>query len=272
MKSKSVVVYEFRQLLRFNYAENTIESYCYYIFQFLDFSNNSPLRVTNKDILNYNISLVQIGVSDSTRNIAISGIKLFFTKYLKKKIDQDVVIRPSFKKKVVRHINHDFLIYKLNKIENTKAELMLKLGYGCGLRSNEVLSLKRKDINLKEKFIIVNGKGSRERKLPISDSVINLIIKYGLQYRPVEYLFNGQITKGIVKPQYSSSSLLALVKKNIGNYRFHDLRHSYAMFLYNNGTPLEQLRKLLGHKKTETTEIYAYANENMLLKISSPVK
>lgn len=270
MKSKSVVLKEFKQLLSLNYAEKTIESYCYYVGQFLEFSNNAPLRVTNKDILDYNISLVKIGVSDSTRNTAISGVKLYYKKYLKKKIDTDVVIRPSFKKKVVRHINHQFLIDKINSTKNIKAKLLLTFGYGCGLRSNEVLSLKRKDVNLKEKFIIVNGKGSRQRKLPISNNIVNLLLEYGYKYRPIEYLFNGQTTKGIPKLQYSSSSLLKLVKNNIGNYRFHDLRHSYAMFLYKNGTQIQEISKLLGHKKTETTEIYAYATENMLLNVKAP--
>ena len=73
------------------------------------------------------------------------------------------------------------------------------------------------------------------------------------------------------KLQYSSESILSLVKQNIGNYRFHDLRHSFGMRLYNQGTPLEQIRKLMGHKKTETTEIYAYASENMMMEIDMPL-
>lgn len=271
MKTKSVVLAEFKQLMILKYSQNTVDGYASFVNQFLDYSDNVPLRVNNQDFLNYNISLVQIGVSDSTRNVAINAVKLFFSLYLKKEVLENIAIRPKISKKVVRHIEHNLLISKINNTINLKARLILSFGYGCGLRSNEVLSLKRKDINLKEKFIIVNGKGARQRKLPISDDVIKLIIDYGLEYRPRVYLFNGRTNKREFKPQYSSGSILALVKQNIGNHRFHDLRHSFGMRLYSQGIPLEQIRKLMGHKKTETTEIYAYASDNMLLKIEMPV-
>jgi len=163
------------------------------------------------------------------------------------------------------------LVSKITNTENLKARLILSFGYACGLRSNEVINLKRSDISLTEKFIIVNGKGSRQRKLPISNNLIDLITEYGMQYRPKTYLFNGRTNKREFKFQYSAGSILALVKQNIGNHRFHDLRHSFAMRLYSQGVPLEQLRKLLGHKKTETTEVYAYASQNMLLKIEPPL-
>ena len=271
MKTKGEVLSRFKHLLGLKYSVNTVDGYCGYVSQFLEFSKKPPLRVTNDDFLNYNISLVQIGVSDSTRNVAINAVKLYFRLYLKKEIKNNIAIRPKLKKNVIRHINHDLLIDKINATKNLKARLILSFGYGCGLRSNEVLSLKRTDINLKERFIIVNGKGSRQRKLPISDTIIDLIIAYGRQYRPKTYLFNGRTNKNEFKLQYSSGSILALVKKNIGNHRFHDLRHSFGMRLYSQGVPLEQIRKLMGHKKTETTEIYAYASENMLMSVVTPV-
>lgn len=271
MKTKSVVITEFKQLLRLKYSKNTVDGYAYFVNQFLDYSDNSPLRVTNQDFLNYNISLVQIGVADSTRNVAINAVKLFFSLYLKKVIEDNIAIRPKIGKKIVRHIEHDLLINKINNSKNSKARLILSLGYGCGLRSNEVLSLKRTDINLIDKYIIVNGKGARQRKLPISQNMVDLIISYGQEYRPKTYLFNGRTNQREFKLQYSSGSILALVKQNIGNHRFHDLRHSFGMRLYNKGIPLEQIRKLMGHKKTETTEIYAYASENMMMKIEMPI-
>jgi integrase/recombinase XerD len=271
MKSKSVVLKEFKQLMSLKYRPTTIGNYMYYVNQFLIFSNNTPLRVTNEDFLNYNITLVKTGVADATRNVAINAVKLYFSLYLNKIIKQNIAIRPKLKKRVVKHIDHDFLIEKINTTKNLKAKLILSLGYSNGLRSSEIINLKRSDINLKEKHIIVNGKGAKQRKLPISDTIINLIINYGTQYRPKVYLFNGRTNKGSFKLQYSSGSILALVKQNIGNYKFHALRHSFAMYLYKQGTPLEQIRTLLGHKKTETTEIYAYAEENMILSVNTPI-
>lgn len=270
MNNKTAIIEKYKHLLSLKYSKRTIESYSNYVDEFLGFSKNAPLRITNEDFINYNISLVRMKVADSTRNVAISGVKLYFKLILKKTIKENIAIRPKDKKRVVRHIEHFTLLDKIANTQNLKARLILTLGYGCGLRSDEVRNLKRTDVNLKEKFIIVNGKGSRQRKLPISNNVIDLILEYGFKYKPKEYLFNGQVIKGVLKPQYSAQSILALVKKNVGNHRFHDLRHSFGIRLYSQGVPLEQIRQLMGHKKTETTEIYAYASENMLLSVEMP--
>jgi len=271
MNNKTAIIEKYKHLLSLKYSRRTIESYSNYVDDFLKFSKNAPLRITNEDFLNYNISLVKMKVADSTRNVAISGVKLYFKFILSKKIKENIAIRPKDKKKVVRHIEHFTLMEKISNTKNLKARLILTLGYGCGLRSDEVRSLKRADVNLKEKFIIVNGKGSRQRKMPISNNIIDLILEYGFKYKPKDYFFNGQVVKGIAKPQYSAQSILSLVKKNIGDHRFHDLRHSFGMKLYSQGIPLEQIRKLMGHKKTETTEVYAYASENMLLSVEMPI-
>lgn len=117
MNTKSVVLKEFKQLLSLKYSKNTIDNYVYYIGQFLEYSDNAPLRVTNDDFLNYNIFLVKIEVSDSTRNVAINAVKLYFSLYLKKEIKDNIAIRPKNSVRIVKHIEHDFLI---NKINNTK--------------------------------------------------------------------------------------------------------------------------------------------------------
>ena len=103
MKTKSVVLKEFIQLMALNKSKNTINNYCYYVSDFLDFSDNVPERVTNEDFLNYNIHLVKIGVSDSTRNVAINAVKLFFSLYLKKKVKQ-LPRNPSKAQQNVREI------------------------------------------------------------------------------------------------------------------------------------------------------------------------
>lgn len=193
MKSKSVVLKEFKQLMSLKYSKNTIENYSYYIEQFLDFSTNTALRVTNNDFLKYNIYLVKINVADATRNVAINAIKLYFSLYLKKEIKTNIAIRPSFKNKVVRQIDHNFLLDKIDNTKNLKSKLIFTFGYGSGLRSNEIIELKRVDLNLKEKFITVNGKGSKQRNLPISDNTVNLILEYGFKYRPVNYIIKRTI-------------------------------------------------------------------------------
>lgn len=272
MKSKSVVLNEFKQLLGLKYAENSVDSYVNYVSDFLDFSSHAPLRVTNDDFLNFNIYLSQSDISDSTRNVAISGVKHYFKLYLKKRLDKNVTIRPKKKKKVLRQIDHKFLMQKIDITKNLKAKIILMLGYGCGLRTNEVINLKLDDIDIEQRFIVINGKGSKQRTLPLSDRLIFFLISYVEYYKPIKYLINGKTIKNKFSYQYSASSILKIVKHNIGNYRFHDLRHSFGMLLYQKKLSLERIAKLLGHSDTKTTEIYAYSTDNMMLETKLPLE
>ncbi|MGE5944106.1 MAG: tyrosine-type recombinase/integrase [Flavobacteriales bacterium] len=270
-KKLSVVLEEFKQLLDAKYSGVTPDNYLSQVKMFLMFADNVPLRVNNEDILNYNLHLVKKKVSDSSRNVAINAIKAYFQLYLRKTVKEFSSIRPKKKKIIPRQIPHDILISKIKNTINTKARMILTLGYACGLRSSEVLDLKLCDIDIEEGFIIVFGKGSKERKLPIYQNTINLLISYVEEYNPITYLFNGRANNGDFKFQYSNGSILQLVKQNIGDYRYHDLRHSFAMKLYQNGTPLDKISKLLGHSNQKTTEIYAYATDNILLEIETPM-
>lgn len=270
-KTSSVVLSEFEQLLKAKYSGTTPVNYLSHVKRFLEFTDNVPLRVNNEDLLNYNIHMVKSNVSDSYRNVAINAIKSYFDLYLKIKVKKIASIRPKKVKKLPRQIPHKLLVEKISNIKNTKAKLILSLGYACGLRSAEVINLKLDDIDIEEGFIIVYGKGSKERIVPISLNIISLMISYYEEYTPVEHLFNGRTNKREFKLKYSKGSILNLVKQNIGDYKFHDLRHSFSMRLYQKGTPIEKIQKLLGHKHLKTTQIYVDATQNMLLDIAMPM-
>jgi site-specific recombinase XerD len=270
MKNQSVVLKQFNQLLQLKYSGTTPLNYTSHVKRFLSFTDNAPMRVTNEDYLNYNVHMVKSNVSDSYRNVAINAINAYFKYYLHKKIKDFASIRPKKQNHIPRQIDHDLLTEKINNTINTKARLILTLGY-CGLRSAEVINLKMKDVDIENNYVIVKGKGNKERPIPISFDTTSLMISYVDEYNPKQYLFNGRTNKREFKIQYSKGSILQLVKKNIGNYRFHDLRHSFAMRLLQNGVPLNHIQKLLGHEHLKTTQIYATATQNMLLGVAMPV-
>lgn len=107
------------------------------------------------------------------------------------------------------------------------------------------------------------AKGKKDRIVPLTKKVLDVLRIYFKEYNPKEYLFNGQFSL-----QYSDRSCNQLVKKYIGKqYHMHTLRHSAATGLYEKGTDLKLIGDLLGHKSRKTTEIYTHTSVKSLQKL-----
>jgi site-specific recombinase XerD len=114
---------------------------------------------------------------------------------------------------------------------------------------------------------IKNAKGRKDRIVPLSPNVLNLLRDYFIQYKPKEYLFNGQNSK-----QYSIGSCQAIYKKYIDTTgHIHTLRHSCFTNLLENGTDLRVIQKIAGHSNVKTTEIYTHVSTQVLSKVSLPI-
>ncbi len=150
---------------------------------------------------------------------------------------------------------------------------MLSLIYACGLRRGELLSLKLTDIDRDRKVLWVRGgKGAKDRMIPISEKVLEMLREYYRGYRPKEWLFEGEK----VGERYGERSLQLLFKRAAKKAAIqeqatlHWLRHSYATHLLEAGTDLRYIQELLGHKSSRTTEIYTHVSTRSLQQIRSP--
>ena len=196
-------------------------------------------------------------------------IHCFLYKYgLDKKYDKVSFKRPKSEKKLPKVVDGDFIINQLSKIENIKHKAILTLTFSVGLRVSEIVSIKIEDIDSKRMLIhIKNAKGRKDRIVPLSPNVLNLLREYFIQYKPKEYLFNGQFTN-----KYSIGSCQQLYKKYIDpSGHIHTLRHSFATNLLENGTDLRLIQKILGHSNVKTTEIYTHVSNQILSKVNLPV-
>ena len=121
-------------------------------------------------------------------------------------------------------------------------------------------------------MIIRNAKGRKDRIVPISDKLIEILRDYYLRYKPEVWLFEGQK----IGEQYSGSSLQEVLKSALMNSKIkkpvtlHWLRHSYATHLLEGGTDLRYIQELLGHKSSRTTEIYTHVSTKSIQQIKSP--
>ena len=150
---------------------------------------------------------------------------------------------------------------------------MLSLIYACGLRRSELLNLTLKDILSDRNLLFIRqSKGKKDRLVPISLKMIDMLRDYYKAYKPKTWLFEGQISN----TKYSEKSLenvlkQSLVKAKISkNVSLHWLRHSYATHLLESGTDLRYIQELLGHSSSRTTEIYTHVSSRNLQQIRSP--
>jgi integrase/recombinase XerD len=156
---------------------------------------------------------------------------------------------------------------------NEKHRVILSIIYGCGLRRSEAIMLEPQDIDRDRMLLSVRqAKGFKDRIVPISPKLVELVDSYLKRYRPVLYLFEGQ-RQG---DRYSATSVekifrIACTKAGIRKkITLHGLRHSYATHLLEAGTDLRYIQELLGHKSSKTTEIYTHVTEKSIQKIRSP--
>jgi site-specific recombinase XerD len=114
---------------------------------------------------------------------------------------------------------------------------------------------------------IKNAKGKKDRIVPLSQKVLELLREYWKEYRPNEYLFNGQSSTN-----YSIGSCQKIYKKYIDqDSSIHTLRHSSFTSLLENGTDLRIIQKIAGHSSSKTTEIYTHVSNQILAKVNLPI-
>lgn len=255
-----------QKLYYFKYSPNTIKTYLSFIAEFEQTISKHYSRLNSSDIQNYLDSYDFTSISQ--QNQVISALKFAWEKGLGKKYLKINFVRPRKEKKLPRIINAELLAAKIKQIPNLKHRAILSLGLSCGLRISEVVNLKWTHLDRSRNILTVyNGKGRKDRIVKLNDEIIELLENYWRRYRSQEYVFNGQNNNW-----YSASSIQKIVKKCIHpKASFHLLRHSYATFALDAGTPIKALSLSMGHISTKTTEIYYHTSTNHLDQIKTAI-
>ena len=257
----------FKNYLRLkNYSERTIESYSSCLRFFVQKVGKSALHISGNDFSefmnSFNFSSYQ------QQNLYISAIKIFYEKILNRKFIKVDFSRPRSEKHLPQIIDSKDILSSIEKIENLKHKSIISLAYSVGLKVSEVINLRIENIDSKRMIIyIINGKGRKDRIVPLSPRILDLLRLYLKKYRPKEYLFNGQ--KSL---RYSSKSCNQIVKKYLSkDYHFHLLRHSCFTHLIENGTDCRIIQKIAGHSNIKTTEGYMQVSKNVLNNVKLPL-
>ena len=188
-------------------------------------------------------------------------------------MDLNNIQRPRREKRLPNVLSKQEIKAILEAPTNLKHRAMLSLIYACGLRRSELLNLSLSDVHSDRNLLFIRqSKGKKDRVVPISNKIIEMLREYYKAYKPKEWLFEGQIPN----TKYSEKSLENVLKQSlfktkiIKKVSLHWLRHSYATHLLERGTDLRYIQELLGHSSSRTTEIYTHVSTKRIQQIRSP--
>lgn len=258
-------------------SNNTIEAYRRDLEFFIDnvSQKQSINEITRQDINSYIADLKNTKYSISSITRKISSIKSFFKwayAYNYSKNNPTLVIeRPKLPKRLPKVLSvseiEKMLSHNLTDIES----LIIELLYSCGLRVSELVNLKTTDINLKSKYVICTGKGSKERIVPFGDEAKRKIEEYFLDRNLYLEKFDIDTKKLLINEKgrlINRQDIYNLIHKQ-GEYIHknispHTLRHSFATHLLENGADLRIVQELLGHSDVATTQLYTHISKKRL--------
>lgn len=177
---------------------------------------------------------------------------------------------------VARFIFSQDQIQALYQVANLEERTILNIGYGCGLRVQEMSDLNKEDIRFSENLVIVQkGKNSKRRLVPISDKIKTELEEFIFSSeRKTNEIFihsKGQrMQTGTLNKRLKNlihKAKLNLNETELNSIGIHNLRHSIATHLLQNGMKLEQVQKFLGHSHIESTEIYTHITQEQINNI-----
>ncbi|MEN6588379.1 MAG: site-specific tyrosine recombinase XerD [Proteiniphilum sp.] len=271
-------------LLEKGLSPNTIEAYMTDLHKLVDFCDERQLSIHSlrQDHLEeFLATLYDKSLSPRTTARIISGLKSFFRFLLLEHFRDDdpseLLEAPKTGLKLpvvlsVEEIDAILAVIDLSTPGGTRNYAILETLYSCGLRISELTNLRFSDLFLEEGFIRVEGKGSKQRLVPISDIAIQKI-KDWLPYRSQITLKKGSEDIVFVSARGKAISRVTVfhyirqyaeavgLQKKISPHVF---RHSFATHLLERGANIRVIQEMLGHEKITTTEIYTHIDRNFL--------
>ncbi len=268
------------------FSDNTLTGYTNDVLKLMTYmmqmSKTLP-EITAADLQAFAAELYDLGIGPRTRCRVISGVKTFF-KYL---ISEGYIeTNPSLMletPKVGTHLPDVLSVEEIDAmVEAIDADsptavrnhAIIETMYGCGLRVSELVNLEISGVYLEEEYVVVRGKGNKQRMVPLSAEAARRITDYMAERRRIvpkhgdeNILFlnnrGGRLSRVMIFYIVRDLAALAGVKKNISP---HTLRHSFATHLLEGGANLRAIQQMLGHENISTTSVYLHLDNTHLRK------
>lgn len=263
------------------FGEKTQSDYLRAVRNFAKYLGRSPDSATVEDLRRYQLHLVDHGISPASLNAAISGLKFFFDVTLDRGEVMAKMQPVHLPRKLPVILSREEVGRLIAAAGNLKHQTALALAYGTGLRVNEVVSLKVGDIDSQRMTLRVEqGKGQKDRYAMLSPILLErLRVWWRVARAQGKMLDGGWLFPGLNPIEPLSARQLnraihaaaedAGIEKRIS---MHSLRHAFATHLLEQKVDIRLIQVLLGHKKLETTALYAQVATDILREVVSPLE
>ena len=265
-------------------SDNTVSAYLADIsklFQFLKDEQIHPLDVTLDNLETFSANLRDLGIQPRSQARILSGIRSFYHYLILEDYLQADPSELLESPQTGLHLPEILTLEEIDTLiesidlstnEGQRNRTILETLYSCGLRVSELCNLKLSDLYLEEGFIKVEGKGSKQRLIPISPRAIRELQLYFLDRNQIsikkdyeDYVFISKRGKNISR--ITVFHIIKTLAEAIGMKKTispHTFRHSFATHLLEGGANLRAIQCMLGHESIGTTEIYTHIDKNRL--------
>lgn len=259
----------------------TQSGYIRIVRRFASFLGRSPDTASAEDLRRYQLHLVDHGISPVSLNATITGLKFFFETTVDRAelINKMQSVQVPHKLPVV--LSRDEVARLIASAGNLKWQTALSVAYGAGLRAHEVVSLKVGDIDSQRMILRVEqGKGSKDRYAMLSPVLLERLRAWWKlanakgKMLPGGWLFPGRdpinpLSTRILNRAVHRAAKEAQIDKRVS---MHTLRHSFATHLLEQKVDIRVIQVLLGHKRLDTTALYAQVATEILREVVSPLE
>ena len=270
--------------LQRNMSGNTLDAYQRDLQKLLDYLKHEEKdihEVALEDLEHFSAGLHDIGIGARSQCRILSGVRSFF-RFLqldgyREDDPTELLESPQIGEHLPEVLSPEEIdqleaSIDLSKWEGHRNRAIIEVLFSCGLRVSELVNLKLSNLYLKEEFVRVIGKGSKERLVPISQKAIKELELWFQKRREMEikpgeedYVFlnrrGAHLTRVMILIMIKRQAEVAGIKKTISP---HTLRHSFATALLEGGADLRVIQALLGHESIGTTEIYTHIDTSTL--------
>src|SRR5215472_1256595 len=252
--------------------------------RFAAFLKRSPDTAAADDIRRFQLYLVESGISICNRNRIMTGVRFLFRVTLRRHDLAAEIYHLKEPEKLPLTVSPNEAERLLTMVSSLRDQVMLSLGYGCGLRAGEIVRLRAGDIDSEQMIIrIVQSKGRKDRHVMLPPELL-VSLRQWWRVRPTRFdadvpmrerwLFPGRrkgqhLTYRQLSRIFHEAAAAAGITKRIS---LHSLRHSFATELLEEGTDIRYIQAVLGHDKLDTTARYTRVATSRIAAIDSPLK
>ncbi|MFZ1121827.1 MAG: tyrosine-type recombinase/integrase [Candidatus Binataceae bacterium] len=267
------------ELQRRNYAQNTVKGYLRIVQDFAEHFHQRPDKLGPDHLRQYQAHLFQDRkLNAGTVQQYVAALRFFFNKTLKRRYLLDDLPMPKRHRKLPEILSPDEVALLIGSASNLFHQTILMTLYATGIRSAELCNLKTSDIDSERMMVHIHqGKGGRDRDVPLSQKLLETLRVYWRWMKPKTYLFPGTVnnwradvpvtTKAPWEVCHQAAQRAGIAK----HVSPHTLRHCYATHLLESGTDLRTIQLLLGHAKLEHTALYLQLSQKHLSSGANPL-